>query len=278
MQTPKKQRYNKKLTNKAKHSPHNPNKNTPKRNTTDNQYVSKQNEVLIYGKHAAFAAINNKNRTINKILISENFNTNELSKISKLQPQIISNDDFNKLLPKTAVHQGIIVIAKPITDLDMTFINSNLDLILVLDKITDPQNFGSILRSAAAFGVKAILIPKDDAPMESGALAKAASGALELIPIIKVTNLVRAINELKNHGFWFIAMDGNTNDTFKNLPDIGKNIALVMGAEGSGIRHLTKQNCDFVVKIPISEQVESLNVSSATAISLYCLRQKLMNS
>ncbi len=170
-----------------------------------------------------------------------------------------------------SVHQGIIIETMPLPELGLDYITKKGGKIVILDQVTDPQNVGAILRTAAAFNVTAIIIPKDNAPEESSALAKAASGTLEILPIIRVTNLVRSIEDLKKHGYWFIGMDGDTETEIGDIKDLSTNTALVMGAEGKGLRRLTREACDYITKIPISVQVESLNVSNAAAIGLYCL-------
>lgn len=134
--------------------------------------------------------------------------------------------------------------------------------------MTDPHNVGAVLRSAAAFDASAVILTDRNAPEATGTLAKSASGALELVPLITVSNLTRAMKTLKDLGFWCVGLDGRAPSTLRetSLPD---KIALVMGSEGFGLRRLTAENCDYTVKLPISERVESLNVSNAAAIALY---------
>lgn len=226
--------------------------------------------IFLYGRHACLAALANNRRQIIKLYITKNFNSAELPKLN-ITPQLINSADIGKYIPDSAVHQGIIVETTPLPDPGIAYIEKKGGIIIILDQVTDPQNIGAILRTAAAFSVTAIVIPKDNAPEESAALAKAASGALEIVPIIRVTNLVRAIEELKKHQYWFIGMDGATDTNIGDIKDISRNTALVMGAEGKGLRRLTADSCDYIAKIPISSDVESLNVSNAAAIGLYCL-------
>ena len=143
----------------------------------------------------------------------------------------------------------------------------------MLDQITDPHNVGAILRSAAAFDVGAVIATDRNAPTESGVMAKAASGALEVVPLITVTNLVQAIEKIKKAGYWIAGMDGNAKQTIAEAK-LDRKTALVLGAEGSGLRRLTAEHCDYLVKLPMSGRIESLNVSNAAAVALYELYRR----
>jgi 23S rRNA (guanosine2251-2'-O)-methyltransferase len=248
---------------------HKDSKKTGKKDLKNNE--TRGRNLFLYGKHACLAALKNRQRKIINLYITKNFDISELQVNSGLKPQLITGEHAERLLPAGSVHQGIILETLPLSEPGIAYIEKKGGIIVVLDQLTDPQNVGAILRTAAAFNVTAIILPKDNAPEESAALAKAASGALEIVPIIRVTNLVRSIEELKKHGYWFIGMDGNTDTTIDNIKDISRNTGLVMGAEGKGLRRLTRDSCDFIAKIQISQQVESLNVSNAAAIGLYCL-------
>ena len=149
-----------------------------------------------------------------------------------------------------------------------TVIKEQKNLVLILDQVTDPHNVGAIIRSAAAFGAKAIITTDRHAPPESGVLAKSASGALEALPWVRVTNLSRAMDQLADMGYWRIGLDGHAKQDVRDV-DFGDNIALVLGAEGKGIRKGTADHCDGLVKLPISRTIESLNVSNAAAVALY---------
>ena len=140
--------------------------------------------------------------------------------------------------------------------------------VLILDQVTDPQNIGAIIRSCAAFGTKAVIVQDKNSPQESGSMAKAAAGTMELVPVVRVTNLARAIETLKKHNFWIVGMDGYAKD---NVDKIDKNakLGVVMGSEGSGMRRLIEESCDITVRLPINPKVESLNVSTAAAVVLY---------
>lgn len=227
--------------------------------------------LFLYGKHACLAALANSRRKVLRVFITKNFDANALPKNLHIKPQIISNEEILKFISADSVHQGIIVETLPLEEHNLSYVEKKGGLVVVLDQVTDPHNIGAILRTAAAFNVTAIILPKDNAPEESATLAKTACGTLEVVPIIRVTNLVRSMEDLKKAGYWFIGMDGHTETKIGDIKDIAHNTGLVMGAEGSGLRRLTKEACDFIAKIPISHNVESLNVSNAAAIGLYCL-------
>jgi 23S rRNA (guanosine2251-2'-O)-methyltransferase len=230
------------------------------------------NNVIIYGHHAAIAALNNPQRKVHRIYITErnldkfNLDTHR-SKI-----KVVDIKQFDSFLPENSVHQGIAVevSTKNFVDLN-TLVNEKL--LIALDQLTDPQNIGAIIRSCAAFEVSGIIFPKDNAPTESGALAKAASGTLENISLCKVTNLSRSLNDLKKKGYWIVGLDGHSSTKITQFNQTDKTV-FVMGAEGKGLRNLTKKSCDILVSLPISNNVESLNVSIAAAICLYEFTKK----
>ena len=145
--------------------------------------------------------------------------------------------------------------------------------LLVLDQVTDPQNIGAIIRSCAAFGSMALIIQDKNSPQESGAMLKAAAGTFENMPICRVTNLSRALDQLKKAGFWVVGMDGYAKTNIDKMDKKGR-LAIVMGSEGKGMRRLIEESCDLTVRLPIAENVESLNVSTAAAVVLYELSKK----
>lgn len=236
-----------------------------KENSIKNAKLKTQNfsKYWIYGKHAVLSAIKNPKRNIEKILITQNAQKD----INIPKAQVVHPSEIDKIA-KNAVHQGVAALVEPLPEHSLDEIDEGL--VLILDQITDPHNIGAILRSSAAFGVKAVIATNKNFPRETGVMAKSASGALDLLPIVKVSNVKNSIDVLKKRGFWVVGLDGSASDTLEKAKGF-KNIVLVAGAEGKGLRKLTMENCDLLVKIPINS-VESLNVSNAVAISLYHIK------
>jgi 23S rRNA (guanosine2251-2'-O)-methyltransferase len=175
------------------------------------------------------------------------------------------------------VHQGAALETHPLATLDLDTVLNEADtgkrrVVLVLDQLSDPHNVGAILRTAAAFAVTAVVVQDRNAPPQSGALAKAASGALEFVPYIEVVNITRVLDQLAERGFWRIALAGDGAQPLSNVIPEG-DVALVLGSEGDGIRRLVREHCEASAFIPIAPQMESLNVSNAAAIALYELRR-----
>ncbi len=182
---------------------------------------------------------------------------------------------ISKIVPTGAVHQGLAVLCEPLPAVNLEETLDKLPhghrIVAVLDQITDPHNEGAILRSAAAFGVSAVIVQNRHAPPESGALAKSASGALDIVPRVSVVNIARALEDLRRMNFWRIALAGDANASLKDAAREG-DIAIVLGAEGTGVRRLVRKTCDISAAIPLSDAMGSLNVSNAAAIALYELR------
>lgn len=226
----------------------------------------------LYGTHAVTAALANSRRKILRVLATDNA-LGRLKETSKKPVERIETEALQRLLPPGAVHQGVAAEVLPLEPMDLT----DLDLanesrpLLLLDQVTDPHNVGAILRTAAAFDIAAVICPKDHAPQETATLAKSASGALEIMPLVYVTNLVQAMETLKKSGYWLVGLEGEARETIAEANLSGKT-ALVLGAEGKGMRRLVGEHCDLRVKIPISEKMESLNVSNAAAVALYAIR------
>ena len=178
-----------------------------------------------------------------------------------------------KLLPPDAVHQGFALFCGRLPSctlddiLDMAASKEKCH-VLILDQVTDPQNIGAIIRSAVAFNTLALILQDKNSPLESGAMDKAAAGMIEHLPIARVTNLSRAIEKLKDAGFWTVGMDGYAQTAIDQLNKSGKT-AVIMGSEGKGMRRLVEESCDIAVRLPISPLTESLNVATAAAIALY---------
>ena len=179
--------------------------------------------------------------------------------------------DLGRLVPGDAPHQGVVVEVEPLDDVwldDLLTAASERAVLLVLDQVTDPHNVGAILRSAAAFGAIGIVTQDRHSPPESGALAKAASGTLETVPWVRTVNLARALVDIAEAGFWRIGLAGDA--PMELAEALGpKRVALVLGAEGPGLRPNTREHCDALARLPISSAVESLNVSNAAAVALY---------
>ena len=233
--------------------------------------------LWIYGIHACVAALNNPDRQINLILTtkhSANFVTNQ-NNPNLPQHQIVDRNQLDATLPPDSVHQGIAIQCAPLPSLDLENLiadQADNSALIVLDQANDPRNIGSVLRSAAAFGATAVIVPDRGTPEMSGSMAKAAAGAIEQVPIVRVTNLARSLRHIKDAGYWCVGLDGRATQTLAESKLSGK-IAIVMGAEGSGLRQLTSETCDYLAKIPISGQMESLNLSIATSIALYELNR-----
>ncbi len=228
---------------------------------------------FIYGKHATLAALQNPKRSIKKAFCIKDFWQNPDFKkyINMHHFQEKTRAELDKLLGTNCVHQGIAIETQALTcneikDLDL----SKEKTIVILDQITDMHNFGSILRSASTFGTKIIITASKNCVKENGTLAKTSSGALEMVQIVEVVNINQTIEFLKKIGFWIIGLDHNANSYLHNY-SIPNQVAIILGSEGSGIRKLTKEKCDSLVKIPILQEnsLDSLNVSVAASISLY---------
>ncbi len=189
-------------------------------------------------------------------------------------PEIVDRREIAAQLAPDAIHQGIAVLAAPLPDVGMDGLCHRIGprtaaLVIILDQATDPQNVGAVLRSAAAFGADAVITQDRHAPDATGALAKAASGALETVPLIAATNLTRSMKQLKGNGFWCLGLDGGGGAMAIADADLSGRVALVVGAEGTGLRRLVRDTCDALVRIPISPTMESLNLSTASAVALY---------
>ncbi|MBM85102.1 MAG: 23S rRNA (guanosine(2251)-2'-O)-methyltransferase RlmB [Rhodospirillaceae bacterium] len=243
-------------------------------------------EPMLWGRHAVVAALANPKRAVKRLFLAPNANSIvgealaslDLSRRNALPiPEALTTDLAKRLLPAGAVHQGVAATVAPlppirIEDLTNRPEHNHPALVVLLDQVTDPQNVGAILRSAAFFGVSAVVIQSRNAPPVDGTLAKAASGALESIPLLTVTNICRTLDDLKKHGFWCVGLSGDAEYPISRARLDGPT-TLVLGAEGSGLRRLTRKNCDQLVYIPASRGFTSLNVSNAAAIALFEARQ-----
>jgi 23S rRNA (guanosine2251-2'-O)-methyltransferase len=224
-----------------------------------------------WGRHAVLAAIENPERRIVKIWGTRE-TIGQLDLPSSLPIVYSEVADLSRFVPRDAPHQGIVAEVLPLEDVWLAdVLDQNADdtrPILVLDQVTDPHNVGAIFRSAAAFDAVAVVTQDRHAPPESGVLAKSASGALEIVPWIRVVNLARSLEEIAEYQYWRIGLSGHAEVTLGDALSANRN-ALVLGAEGEGMRRNIEEHCDQIAKLPISDQMESLNVSNAAAIALY---------
>jgi 23S rRNA (guanosine2251-2'-O)-methyltransferase len=231
------------------------------------------NTVWLHGIHAVAAALANPVRRNRRLLVTAEAHKLLLSRVP--QPWAVSVEEvdrsrFGTLLPEDAVHQGAALLAEPLPNvpLDVALAKSK-GPVLLLDQVTDPRNVGAILRSAAAFGCAAVIMQDRHAPPETGALARTASGALEIVPVVREVNLARTILTLKRAGYWVMGLAGDAPNELAKAAPTDRPVALVLGAEDTGLRRLQRETCDELVRLPISEAVESLNVSVAAAVGLY---------
>lgn len=253
------------------------------KSTQDTTRVSSETAVRsspsafwLYGVHAARAALANPRRRVRRAVVSERMAAEFAKPLSGHPFEIAGPDTISRMLPSGAVHQGVALLCEPLAGLDLDEVLSAAPagrrIVAVLDQITDPHNEGAILRSAAAFGVTAIIVQDRHAPPESGALAKAASGALDRVPRVAVVNIARALEELGRLDFWRVALALDAEAPLSEAAAPG-DIALALGAEGSGLRRLVRERCDAAAFIPVASTMESLNVSNAAAIAFYELRR-----
>ncbi|MDP1028304.1 23S rRNA (guanosine(2251)-2'-O)-methyltransferase RlmB [Sphingomonas sp. KR1UV-12] len=229
------------------------------------------NRPRLWGRHAVTAALANPDRTVRKLWM-----TREAAAALAVPPVIpvtyADVADLGRLVPADAPHQGVVAEVDPLEDM---WLADLLELgrddrrpLVVLDQVTDPHNVGAILRSAAAFDALGIVTQDRHSPPESGTIARAASGALETVPWVRVVNLARALDEIAEAGFWRIGLTGHAPRTLAETMG-AQRVAIVLGAEGEGMRQNTEVHCDELARLPISGKVESLNVSNAAAIALY---------
>jgi 23S rRNA (guanosine2251-2'-O)-methyltransferase len=231
--------------------------------------------VILYGWHSVKAALENPARRFHRLLATENalHRLAEAGIAPPIAPTAADASDIEALVGPDAVHQGILAEADP---LDAPAIEE-LDprrLVLVLDQITDPHNVGAILRSAAAFAVEAVVTTARHSPEATGVLAKAASAALEHVPLVTVPNLARALDALKEKNVFVVGLDSTGESDLATVP-LRAPLALVVGAEGKGLRQLTRSHCDAVARIALPGRIKSLNVSNATALALYAASGRL---
>ncbi len=229
---------------------------------------------LIYGVHAAEAALANPARTVAAAWTSRNMAQRFSDRLSAagLAPQIVDRREIDRRAGQGAVHQGILLQASPLPQPDIADLPRSAPVV-VLDQVTDPHNVGAIIRSCAAFAASALITTARHSPQGSAVLTKAASGAIEHVALIKITNLARAIEQLKDAGFAVIGLDGAASLQLDEIAPPGPH-ALVFGAEDKGLRRLTRENCDVIARLDLPGTQQSLNVSNAAALALYTLSKR----
>ena len=231
--------------------------------------------LWLYGLHAVKAALGNPLRRSRRcVLTSHAAESIGAPLLRGLAVQMAETEQVARLLPAGAVHQGAALQCDPLPrrDLRDIAVGAGPKIVLILDQISDPHNVGAILRSAAAFDAAAVIVQDRHAPPESGALAKAASGGLDLVPYMPVVNIARALEQLGEAGFWRVALGGDAGVPLAQAIVDG-DLALVLGSEGEGVRQLVRARCDQSAAIPTGKRMESLNVSNAAAIALYECRR-----
>lgn len=240
--------------------------------------------ILLWGLHAAREAWLNPKRRILRLLATEaglaafekTFAEAKQRQLQRPEPKRVERQELDRLTPPASVHQGIVLEAAPLPEISLYEIidaDPPPDLVIALDQVTDPHNVGAIARSAAAFNAGAVIMTERNAPGLTGVLAKTASGAIEHVPLVHVVNLARAIEELQQAGYWCVGLaEEGTRDL--GDCDLSGRTALFLGAEGEGLRQLTRKKCDELARLPTGGSIGSLNVSNAAAVALYEVRRQ----
>ena len=269
------------------------------------RHASGETSIWLSGAHTVIEALANPRRRCRRLLLGPEAAQRHGPRIDALLAarrardpaeapslEAVAQGDIARNLPEGAVHQGLALLARPLAQPDLRAVLAGPGtrgaaegraaegraaegraaegraVVVVLDQVTDPQNVGAVLRSAAAFGARALITTRRHAPPESGSLAKAASGALEHVPYLQVGNLARALETLKTAGFWGLGLSGEAEQTLAEA-DPGGALALVLGAEDTGLRRLTREACNIMARLPTRPPIDALNVSNAAAAALY---------
>ena len=239
-------------------------------------------QSILYGRHPVLAVIANPERSISKIICTKD-NFDELKEHCKNHDvnigliNTVDRKEIDRIIPRESVHQGFAVYCSELEEYTIEDLCILADQkedchVLVLDQVTDPQNIGAIIRSCVAFNTIGLVLQDKNSPNEKGSMAKASAGMIEHLPICRVVNLSRAVQQFKEAGFWTIGMDSHAKTTISEMNKKGKT-AIIMGSEGKGMRRLVEESCDSTIRLDTSDKVESLNVSTATAIVLYELNK-----
>nr|WP_067289546.1 23S rRNA (guanosine(2251)-2'-O)-methyltransferase RlmB [Marinobacterium profundum] len=242
-------------------------------------------DEILFGQHAVRTALKRDSKRIKRLLVQQGRNDERIQQVIDLaapvhvRPERVSRQELDRL-SDGGVHQGVLVLCDPILSKDEAFLDQLLDgleaapFLLVLDGVTDPHNLGACLRTADAAGVQAVIAPKDKSAPLNSTVSKVACGAAEVVPYVQVTNLARTLQMLQERGIWITGTAGEAEQLVYDASLTGP-MALIMGAEGKGMRRLTREHCDHLVKIPMSGEVSSLNVSVAAGVCLFeAVRQR----
>jgi len=262
------------MTKRKPPKQYSPNRDKPNKTRQKGSKKSPQGDhAVLFGIHAVSAALSNPQRQVLTLMVTANV-ARDLEAILPAHSEIKSAADITKFLGDQAVHQGIAGTFSPLPETKLSDLNPQKGPVLMLDQVTDPHNVGAIIRSATVFGAQAIIVTRHNSPSSEGILAKSASGALEITPIITVANLARSIEELKDLGFFVIGLDEGGSE-IKTMTQ-HKPLCLVLGAEGPGLRRLTRENCDAIASLPAAMRSDgkafaTLNVSNAAAVALYAI-------
>ena len=243
-------------------------------------------EGWIYGRHAVAAALANPLRHWHRLavlpgeaeeaagMVAASLAERRASSAAAEPVEVLDRGALETLLPEGAVHEGWALRVEPLDSADLddvlraAEVTPGRSVVVVLDRVADPHNVGAILRSAAAFGAAAVVLPEHGAPPQTGALAKAASGAMDRVPLVRAVNLARTLDRLKAAGYWCCGLDESAAAPLAGL-DLGPRVALVLGSEGGGLRRLVRERCDYLARVPTRPDLPSLNVSNSAAIALY---------
>ncbi len=232
--------------------------------------------VTLYGAHAVREALKSGRRKLLALYATESAlpRIADLAKAAGLEPRLTDSRALSRHLGEEAVHQGLLLEARPLPEADLSDIETKSGVVLALDQITDPHNVGAILRTACAFGVDALIVTERHSPEFTGVLAKAASGALEHVTIVSVVNLARALDDLRGRGYSVIGLDSEGAEPIESMP-LSAPLVLTLGAEGKGLRRLTRERCDAIVRLDLPGPIKSLNVSNACAATLTAIHMRL---